>query len=81
LYGSSLSSEKLKITSVDTSEGITSRLDSGSMMLYRRAILAGKLTKHRGKYNIICNELTNDQINEIEPASKMLVPTVTTKEV
>ena len=50
-------------------------------MLYRRAILAGKLTKHRGKYNIIYNEFTKDQIRDIEPASKMLVPTVTTKDV
>ena len=66
---------------MDTSCGIMSRLARGSKILYSRVILAGKLTKHKGKLSIIYKAFTNDHIREIDPARRMLVPTVITNEV
>ena len=71
---------KLKIKSVDISYGIISKLERGSIILYKEDILAGKLTLHRLKYTIIYNVFTKLHINEIEPANNMFVNSVTIKD-
>ena len=57
-----------------------SKLERGSIILYKKAILAGKLTLHRFKYTIIYSVFTKHHISDIDPAGNIFVESATIKE-